>query len=464
MIEVDGTLKRRLGAWLLATVGVLGSLLLVEAYTSAQRAADRAFDSQLEAASLTITEAIQWQDGQPLLEIPAAAFQILATDQQERVFYALIDHQGRELTGNLDGLIRAPLQRAAQRRPVWRFTRVRDTRIRLYGRELKPAGWETVEPVQVWVGHTVNGRQALARELFTRALTRFIVMVILTGLLMAVAIRTALSPVQRLRQRIRQRAADDVSPLEARVPGELYDLADTLNALFERQRQGREALLRFTADASHQLKTPLAGLQSTCELALQSDQPEQWRQALETVYHSSARTSRLASQLLSLARLHHADEFSPEPVNLGDLLRATVMEWAERDAARQHDLGLAPLPESPVIILGEPWSLCEMLGNLIDNALRYTPTGTEITLALTPGPDSVTLSIEDNGPGVHDQPLERLPQPFERGGRQDTEGSGLGLAIVDSIARRHHASLHLRSRPGEGLWVGIRFPVPPEEN
>lgn len=111
MIEVDGTLKRRLGAWLLATVGVLGSLLLVEAYTSAQRAADRAFDSQLEAASLTITEAIQWQDGQPLLEIPAAAFQILATDQQERVFYALIDHQGRELTGNLDGLIRAPLQR-----------------------------------------------------------------------------------------------------------------------------------------------------------------------------------------------------------------------------------------------------------------------------------------------------------------------------------------------------------------
>lgn len=188
MIEVDGTLKRRLGAWLLATVGVLGSLLLVEAYTSAQRAADRAFDSQLEAASLTITEAIQWQDGQPLLEIPAAAFQILATDQQERVFYALIDHQGRELTGNLDGLIRAPLQRAAQRRPVWRFTRVRDTRIRLYGRELKPAGWETVEPVQVWVGHTVNGRQALARELFTRALTRFIVMVILTGLLMAVAI------------------------------------------------------------------------------------------------------------------------------------------------------------------------------------------------------------------------------------------------------------------------------------
>lgn len=117
-----------------------------------------------------------------------------------------------------------------------------------------------------------------------------------------------------------------------------------------------------------------------------------------------------------------------------------------------------------MIILGEPWSLCEMLGNLIDNALRYTPTGTEITLALTPGPDSVTLSIEDNGPGVHDQPLERLPQPFERGGRQDTEGSGLGLAIVDSIARRHHASLHLRSRPGEGLWVGIRFPVPPEEN
>ncbi len=463
MIRVDGTLKRRLGIWLLATVGVLGTFLLVEAYTSAQRAANRAFDSQLEAASLTIAEAIQWQDGRPIAEIPPAALQILATDQQERVFYTILDTDGREVTGNLNDVVTDSLRLAAQSKPVWRFIRYLDTPIRLYGRELKSAGWESVEPVQIWVGHTLSGRDALARDLFIRALTRFLAMVALTGLLMFFAIRTALHPVRRLRQLIRLRDADDVSPLNASVPGELYDMAETLNSLFERQREGRDALLRFTADASHQLKTPLAGLQSTSELALRSDRPEAWHQALQTVYESTSRTSRLAAQLLSLARLHHDDGGIPTRINLATLLRETVMEWAERNDARHHDLGLAPMPDEPVYIMGEAWSLQEMVGNLIDNALRYTPPGSEITLGLEITRDTATMTIRDDGPGVSRDLLGRLHQPFERGGRQDTEGSGLGLSIVDSIVRRHHATLEVQSNPGDGLKVSVRFPILGEE-
>lgn len=463
MIVVDGTLKRRLGAWLLATVGVLGAFLLVEAYTSAQRAADRAYDSQLEAAGLTIAEAIQWQDSRPVVEMPAAAFQILATDQQERVFYAILDTTGHEVTGNLDGAVTPAWQRAAKAAPVWMTVQHHGTPIRLHGRELTSAGWESLDPVQIWVGHTLSGREALAGDLFVRTLTRFLAMVLVAGLLMLLAIRTALGPVRRLRQLLRQRDADDVRPLHAHVPGELYDMAETLNALFARQREGRDALLRFTADASHQLKTPLAGLQSTSELALQSEQPDDWRHALETVHASAARTSRLAGQLLSLARLRHASEGTRDTVDLAPLLRETVMQWAERDAAQHHDLGLAPLPEGPVSIQGEPWLLQEMIGNLIDNALRYTPPGSVITLGLERQPGSVTLSIEDDGPGVSDDLLGRLHQPFERGGRQDTQGSGLGLAIVDSIARRHDARLDVHNAPGHGLRIDIRFPALPKE-
>lgn len=464
MIVVDGTLKRRLGIWLLATVGILGAFLLIEAYTSAHRAANRAYDSQLEAAGLTIAEAIQWQDGRPIVEMPAAAFQILATNQQERVFYAILDAAGREVTGNLDGKIRAEWRHMAQTEPVSMTVRHHGTPIRLHGRELTSAGWESLDPAQIWVGHTLSGREALTSDLFVRALTRFLAMVLLAGLLMLLAIRTALGPVRRLRQLLRQRDADDVRPLHARVPGELYDMADTLNSLFARQREGRDALLRFTADASHQLKTPLAGLQSTSELALQSERPEDWRQALETVYDSAARTSRLAGQLLSLARLRHAEEASLATVDLSVVLRESIIEWAERDVAQYHDLGLAPLPDAPVRIQGEPWSLREMIGNLIDNALRYTPPDSEITLGLERHADTVLLVIEDNGPGVNDDLLGRLHQPFERGGRQDTQGSGLGLAIVDSIARRHDAVLSVRNAPGHGLWIGIRFPLLPEEN
>jgi two-component system sensor histidine kinase TctE len=117
------------------------------------------------------------------------------------------------------------------------------------------------------------------------------------------------------------------------------------------------------------------------------------------------------------------------------------------------------MPDKPVSIRGEAWSLREMIGNLIDNALRYTPPGSEITLALEVTQDTATMTIKDNGPGVSGDLLDRLHQPFERGGRQDTEGSGLGLSIVDSIARRHHAILDVRSPPGTGLEVTVRFPV-----
>ncbi|MCK2151262.1 sensor histidine kinase [Marinobacter alexandrii] len=465
MIVVKGTLKQRLGAWLLAAFGVLGTFLLIEAYTSAERAADRAYDSLLQAASLTIGEAVQWQGGQPVVEIPAAAFQMLATEQQERVFYTVVDSDGQSVTGNLDAAILETLhhQSSRQSEPVWSFLQYAGASIRVHGRQLKSAGWESVEPLQIWVGHTLSGRESLTQDLFTKALIRFVVMVMLTGLLMLVAIRTALGPVRRLRQLIRQRKADDVSPLNAEVPGELYDMAETLNALFERQREGRNALLRFSADASHQLKTPLAGLQSTSELALQSNQPEDWRQALQTVHDSSERTSRLAGQLLSLSRLRHAEAGSKTQIDLSDLLRKTITEWADRDIAKHHDLGMAALPDAPIYIQGEPWSLHELIGNLIDNALRYTPAGSEITLGLTKQENTVELRIQDNGPGVNPELLDRLHQPFERGGRQDTEGSGLGLAIVNSIVQRHQATLEIHSEPGHGLCVRILFPTLAEE-
>ncbi|UQG59766.1 sensor histidine kinase [Marinobacter sp. M3C] len=459
MIVIDGTLKQRLAGWLLAAVGLLGTFLLIEAYTSAQRAAGRAYDSQLQAASLTIAEAVQWQDGEPIVEIPAAALQILATDHQERVFYTLLNAAGQQITGNLNRAMAKSLGDAFSTNPMWKFAQNRGVRIRLYGRELRSAGWESSEPVQIWVGHTMSGREALAKELFLGTLTRFLAMVALTALLSILAIRMALQPVRRLRRTLLQRKANDVSPVGAQVPGELYELVETLNVLFERQRQGRNTLLRFTADASHQLKTPLAGLQSVSELALLSNKPEDWRQALQTVHDSSERTSRLAGQLLSLARLRHGTGEIHARLNLTDLLRETVMEWAERDTAQNHDLGLAVMPDSPLVISGEPWSLREMIGNLIDNALLYTPAGSEITLGLKQSAGLITLSIQDSGSGVSNALLERLHQPFERGGRQDTAGSGLGLAIVDSIAQAHNATLQMRSEPGQGLWIGVQFPV-----
>lgn len=460
MIEVAGSLKRRLVVWLLLTVTGLGALLMIEAWSSTHRAAERAFDSQLEAAALTIAEAVQWQDGEPLVEIPAAALQILATRHQERVFYAVLHADGKPVSTNMPFTIK-PEWRARVADAPWTLTTDFDAiSWRLYGREVDSAGWVSQEPVQVWVGHTRAGRQALGDELFERTLTRFLAMVLLAGILMAMALRVALGPLRRLRRQLRHRDADDMGPLDARVPEEMRELAQTLDHLFARQRHSREALLRFTADASHQLKTPLAGLKSTSELALKSQDPADWQAALLAVHDGADRTSRLASQLLSLARLRHiGEEGKVAPLDIVAVLRECVLDWAGREVARDHDLGLAELPSGPLWVRADGWAIRELLGNLIDNALRYTPAGSEITLGLSRHRDTVSLYVEDDGPGVPFEPRERLLQPFERGGRQDTDGSGLGLAIVDSIAHQLGGRLSLSERSPHGLIVTLHLPL-----
>ncbi|WP_339117894.1 sensor histidine kinase N-terminal domain-containing protein [Halomonas sp. BMC6] len=458
MTQVAGTLKAHLAVWLLVMVTGLGTLLLMEAYRSSQRAAERAYDSQLAAAALTVADAVQWEGRVPIVRIPLAALQILATSHQERVFYTVLDHDGRRISDNLDIVIPKADQAAAATAPIWRNTTQAGTRWRLHGREYDSAGWDIQDPVQIWVGHTTEGRRVLTHELFERAILRFVAMVLLAAILMLLAMRVALKPMRQLRHRLRMRQADDMRPLNIKVPEELREMVEALDTLFSRQRKSRENLLRFTADASHQLKTPLAGLQSTSELALQSRDPDVWYRALSDVHDGAKRTSRLAGQLLSLARLRHmeeADEF--QPINLCALLRDSVLEWAQREMAVRHDLGLAELPREPMIVQGQAWALRELLGNLIDNALRYTPPGSEITLGLYANGDWLVLYIDDNGPGVAQEVRHRLLQPFERGGRQDTHGSGLGLAIVDNIVQRHAATLKIKERLPHGLRIEVHF-------
>lgn len=455
------SLKVRLTLLLLVAIGGLGGFLMTEAYSSAQRAADRAFDSQLRAAALTIAQSIQWENGIPQIKIPIVALQILATQHQERVFYAILNTAGTPITGNMPAsIIKSSWRQKAAQHPILRDTAIDDAPIRLYGYEFDSAGWQAQEPVQIWVGHTTAGRQALASELFRHAITRFAVMVALAAVLLTLAMRAILKPVHNLRQVLRERDSDDVRPLHVRVPKELLEFTGTLNSLFARQRESRENLIRFTADASHQIKTPLTGLRSACELALQSSRPTEWHHALELVNKNVIRTSRLAEQLLSLARLRHSsDDNDRVSINLATLLRECVMEWAEREIAKNHDLGLAPLPDKPIMIRGDSLSLPELIGNLIDNALRYTPPGAVLTLSLNPGVDTVTLIIEDNGPGVPEWLLERLHQPFERADKQDTTGSGLGMAIVQSIAREHGATLSYANRSPTGLRICVCFPL-----
>ncbi|ATJ83068.1 sensor histidine kinase [Halomonas beimenensis] len=452
MIRRD-SLYRRLLTWLLLPLLALGGLMVLQAWLDARRTADRAHDRLLEAATLAIAEQVQWQDDRLWLDLPPAALEMLATDAEERVFYALYDARGRFVTGNaeLPGDPRggAPGDAALLYRDIdWG-----EMTLRQGVRRSRLEDWQQRERFEIRVAHTREGRERLAAELLRANLAYILGMAALAVVVLLLAIRGALAPLTRLRRAIRARDPRTLAPLDLPLPRELAELRETLNELLARMRRVRANQERFIGDASHQLRTPLAGLSARAELALRQDEPERWREALEAIRATGTRISRLAVQLLSLTRLNNP-EYHPEMgrVDLNDLAREAVRtHWASchRDGI---DLGVETAAGA-LTVEGLDWQLEEALGNLIDNARRYGAR--RITVRTRPSPP--TLEVEDDGPGIPASRRLLMLRPFHRGS-DDQEGSGLGLAIVDGIARTHGVRLSLDDGvDGRGLLVRLRF-------
>ncbi|SEM93592.1 sensor histidine kinase [Halomonas caseinilytica] len=456
MITRD-SLYRRLLTWLLLPLLALGGLMLFQAWLDARQTADRAFDRLLEASTLAIAEQVQWQDERLWLDLPPVALEMLATDAEERVFYAIYDDRGRFVTGNAELPGMADAATGADDELHYRDIQWRGMALREGIRRTRLEDWRQRERFEVRVAHTQEGRERLAHQLLRGNLAYILGMALLAAAILVIAIRTALAPLTRLRRAIRARDPRTLAPLELPLPRELAELRETINELLARMRRVRANQERFIGDASHQLRTPLAGLSARAELALRQDDPAQWHQALVAMQETSARTSRLAIQLLSLTRLDNP-EYRPElaPVALDELARRTVKQhWSacHRDGV---DLGVEA-PTATVQVQGLDWQLEEALGNLIDNGRRYGAR--RITVRVTDAPP--VLEVEDDGPGIPATKRLLMLRPFHRGS-DDPDGSGLGLAIVDGIARTHGARLSLEDgHDAQGLRVILRFPGDP---
>ncbi|GED21910.1 sensor histidine kinase [Halomonas halmophila] len=456
MIRRD-SLYRRLLSWLMLPMVALGGLMLFQAWLDARQTADRAFDRLLEASTLAIAEQVQWQDGRLWLDLPPAALEMLATDAEERVFYAIYDDRGHFVTGNADlPGVDAPVAENRDTTDALFYQDIRwhDLALRLGVRRTHIEDWRQRERFEIRVAHTREGRQQLAEQLLRGNLMYIFGMALLAAITLFIAIRSALAPLTRLRRAIRARDPRTLSPLELPLPRELAELRETLNELLARMRRVRANQERFIGDASHQLRTPLAGLSARAELALRQDDPAQWHQALSAMHETSARTSRLAMQLLSLTRLDNP-EYQPElaTLDLGDLARRLVKRYWSDCHRQAIDLG-AELPATQVMVSGLDWQLEEAVTNLVDNSRRYGAT--RITVRVSAAPPQ--LEVEDDGPGIPATKQLLMLRPFHRHS-EDPDGSGLGLTIVDGIARSHGARLGLADgKAGQGLRVTLTFP------
>lgn len=326
--------------------------------------------------------------------------------------------------------------------------------ITVQGRHWRVYALQTAEHT-VQVAQDRDAREARARALALRAA---LPIVLLAPLLMGAVwwlITRSLAPVERMRRQVAGRPADDLSALpEADLPEEVLPLVQELNLLFGRVRLAFDAQRHFVADAAHELRSPLAALKLQAQALHRATGEAQREAALQRLESGIERTIRLVSQMLALARVESQPAAAAQPVGLQQLAREAVAQVLPDARARGIDLGLEN--EADAQVTGQPEALHILLRNLLENAVKYTPTGGRVDILITTQPPG--LVVEDSGPGIPEAERERVFDRFYRTTDAQAAGSGLGLAIVRTIAQQHGAVVTLgRSERLGGLRVRLQF-------
>ncbi len=317
----------------------------------------------------------------------------------------------------------------------------------------------------VLVSERDDVRGELVGKIALRSLLPDLIGLPLLALLIWLAVGWGLRPLARMAQLLKNRAPDNLSPLLlAPLPLELEPVTASLNRLLHQVDQLVEREKRFIADAAHELRTPLAVLRIHAQNAQQTEVEADRAAALEQLVAGVDRTTRVVTQLLTLARLEpSAQQLRLAPLDLHALACETLAELTPLALARGQELTLEADAAADLHLTGDAASLSTLLQNLVGNALQYTPPDGQIQVRLQASADQLLLEVADSGPGV---PAELRAQLFQRffrpGGGQ---GAGLGLSIVARIAELHGATVELLDSPLGGLLVAVRLPrggQPPE--
>jgi two-component system OmpR family sensor kinase len=310
------------------------------------------------------------------------------------------------------------------------------------------------------VAAPINIRSDRATAMALRILVPVLATIPLYGLLIWLIVGDGLRPLVQIAGAIRRRAPSSLEPLPERgLPEEVTPMVSELNALLARLREAIDKQKRFTADAAHELRSPLAALQVQLDMLARARSPEESREALESLRAGMRRAARLIEQMLTMARLdpEEAGEAFGE-VDLATLASAVVAELEPLAEAKRIALTLKEL--DAVKLRGQPQALYTLVRNLVDNAIRYTPAGGRVLLSIHNLQTEVLLQVEDSGPGIPPGERSRVFDRFYRLPGSHPEGSGLGLAIVQQVARAHGGQVALdEGSGGRGLRVTVRFPA-----
>jgi two-component system, OmpR family, sensor kinase len=435
------SLRARLLAWLLAGVVLVGAVGGLVVYRNALAEAGSFFDYHLRQTALILRdEPVEYQ------LTPRFPPQDAAYDFVVQVW-------------SLDG-VRVYLSRPHAVLPQittlgFATVQTREGRWRVFGVQAETRVIQVAQPMSV--------REGRAAELALDTLKPFALLLPVLALFIWFTVGRALIPLERLTGLVKARHVDALDALpDARLPDEVRPLVTALNDLLARLRGALERERAFMADAAHELRTPLTALHLQMEMLAQARGETERSAAMDTLSAGVQRAIRLVEQMLAMARAQPRANPAPHlPVRLDELARESVAELVPLADARRIDLGVAS--EAAVTVAADADALHTLLRNLIDNAVRYTPIGGRVDVAVEPataggGP---ALTVSDDGPGIARDERTRVFDRFYRRAGNSTSGSGLGLAIVKSVADAHGASIELADNPhGAGLRVSVRFPPP----
>jgi two-component system sensor histidine kinase TctE len=455
--------------WMLTPLLLLWPVSLALTWLVAQNIAGRPFDRGLEYNVQALAQLVKSDQQRMYFHLPLPAREILRADEADLIYYQVLGTRGEFVSGERD----FPLPHEEEQTQPGEV-HLRDDEMR--GSDVRVAyTWVKVDlpgakPVLVQVAETLEKRSVLATEIIKGVMLPQFVILPLAVLLVWLALARGIKPLNLLEERIRLRKPDDLSPLdEHSVPLEVAPLVASINDLLTRLKESIATQKRFLADAAHQLKTPLAGLRMQADLAQrESASAEELKQSLKLIGRASIRATHTVNQLLSLARAESGStHITRTPCDLVALARDVIQDSLPRAMDKHIDLGYegVALGSPDVRINGNATLLKELVRNLVDNAINYTPSCEEspgvVTVRILADRFGkvVLLQVEDSGPGIPEAERELVFQPFYRALGTEADGSGLGLPIVIEIAHQHAAVVTLEDAfPGKPM-PGARFTV-----
>ena len=458
--ELRNSLTARLLVGLvLPAIGLAIILALGGAFTI-QKIVESVNDRVLNASARAIADTLALQNGEITLDLPMSAFGMLENEERDNVYYSV--WRGSELiTGYPDLPVIAPVEHG-DGDARFSYSTYRDTPVRIAAITRRVP--RVSEPVVVQVAETLEARTALRERMLTSLAIVELLFLSLLIFLLPIAVRWGLVPLARVGSEIDGKDTADFRPLDlSGVPIELRSFVEAFNGLLGRLAAAVEGLRRFTADASHQMRTPLSILRTHIEVVRREGAgTAAGKASLNDIDAATRRLQRLLTQLLALARAEGAKDGplaggTRAPVDAVALVREVAAEYVPVAIKQSVEVQFESTIDH-VAVITAPALLAELVGNLLDNAIRYNCEHGTVLVTLAADEHEVTIEIEDEGPGIPPDQREDVFRRFYRLSH-DRTGSGLGLAIVRALAETIDARVTLGNRAkGPGLRVCVALP------